>query len=278
MLRATSIRSRRALGREQGFTLIELLVVMVAGIVVISALFTIVEVTLRQTTRTFSTIDASQHARIGVDQVENELHSACVGTGVTPIQVGSNGTSLIFISQSGSTASPANGANPIPVLHTITFNAGLATLTDTTTAVSAGVSPNWTFAGASSTRTILTNVAPSGATPTFQYFAYAEPFSAPGVPYVDGAGNTYEMLIDGIDAVPGTSTVLAAAPLTVPLVLSDAQNAAEVLIKFVVGPSGGSNQNTNLNAAKATVADQVVLRLTPAANHDGSGASFDPCQ
>jgi prepilin-type N-terminal cleavage/methylation domain-containing protein len=271
----------RALRDERGFTLVELLVVMVAGIVVLGALYTILDVTMRQTTRTFSTVDAAQTLRVGMEQVENELHSACLGAQVTPIQTGSSSNSLIVLSQYGSTGSPANAASLTPVQHTITYNSTTGSLVDTTTAASGGTAPNWTFGGASTTKTLLTNVAPygGGSGPIFQYFAYAQPMNGSS-PYVDAGGNPYEMLIDGINAVPGTTpaVVPAAAPLTVPLSSTDAQSAAEVLIKLQVKPSGGSNVNTNLSSAAASVADQVVLRLTPPDNHAGAGATFNPCQ
>jgi type II secretory pathway pseudopilin PulG len=278
MLGTARARRASALRSEHGFTLVELLVVMTAGIVVLGALFTILDVTLRQTTRTFSTVDASQQTRTAIEQVENELHSACLGSQVTPIQAGSTGTSLTFETQYGSTAGNANAASPTPVEHTITYNAG--TLTDTTTPSTGGTAPSWTFGGTSSTKTLLSNVALyPGASSVFQYFGYASPMNG-GTPYTDAGGNAYEMLIDGINAVPGTSPAVipAASPLTTPLSSTDAGNAAEVLIKLLVKPSGGTDVNTTLSAAAASVVDQIVLRLTPPDNHAGSGSTFNPCQ
>jgi hypothetical protein len=269
-------RPRDGLGgprTEDGFTLVELLVVMLAGIVVMGALFTILDVTLHQTTRTYSRVDATQRARITVETVLSELHSACVAAGVTPIQPQSSDTSLTFISQYG------NAATPTPVEHQIAFNGGAGTLTDTSYAVSGGSAPSWTFSStATSTVTLLTNVAQSGTTPVFQYFAYQQPLNSSSVPYTDSAGNPYMMLLDGTSAVPGTSTIPTAAPLTTPLSTAAALQAAEVSIKLVVGPSGGSNENTTLSDANETVTNSVVLRLTPAANHVGPGSTFNPCQ
>ena len=278
MLARVPVRVTRSPRSEQGFTLVEMLVVMVAGMVVVSALFAIFDLTLHQTTRTFSTVDASQRSRIALEQIENELHSACVGSGVTPVQAGSSGTSLIFVSQYGSTASNANAASLTPVAHTITYNSTSGTLTDTTTAATGGAAPNWIFGGSPTTRRLLDNAAlPAGQTSMFQYFGYTVPMHG-GVAYTDAAGNPYEMLIDGINAVPGTSPAVipSAAPLSVPLSTADAQNTAEVLINMLVKPSGGSNENTNLGTAP--VADQVVLRLTPPGNHAGGGTTFGPCQ
>jgi prepilin-type N-terminal cleavage/methylation domain-containing protein len=285
MLGARRTRIASRLREQRGFTLIELLVVMVAGIVVVSALFTILDVTLNQTSRTYSTVDASEQTRSTFEQLESELHSACLGADVTPIQTGSSGSTLIFTSQYGSTAGNANSASPTPVLHTITYtpaSGNTGTLTDTTTAASGGSAPNWVFNGASTTKTLLANVGLVGGasgTPAFQYFAYQVPMNG-AQPYVDAGGNSYEMLIDGINAVPGTSpaVVPAAQPLAVPLSATNAQSAAEVLITLLVRPSGGDNEKTNLAAAAASANDQIVLRLTPPANHAGSGATFSPCQ
>ena len=82
-----------SLRSEEGFTLIELLVTMVAGIVVLMALLTIMDVTLQSTTRAFSQVDANNRARPAFTSIENELHSACFADEETPIQSGSSGTS-----------------------------------------------------------------------------------------------------------------------------------------------------------------------------------------
>jgi Tfp pilus assembly protein PilW len=258
---------------EAGFTLIELLVAMIAGIAVLGALFTIVDVTFHQTTRTFSRVDATQAARTTLETIEGELHSACVVSGVTPIQAQSSAANLVFLTAYG------NAASPTAVEHQITFSSATGTLIDSTYAATGGNSPNWTFSTtASTTRTLLSNVAQSASTPIFQYFDYEQPTNSSGVAYTDSGGNTYMMLLDGTSAVPGTSTIPTADPLSTPLSTGDAQTAAEVLITLVAKPSGGSNEQTNLTDAADTVTDSVVLRLTPAANHVASGATFGPCQ
>lgn len=264
----TTINRVRA---EDGFSLVELLVAMVAGVVVLSALFTILDVTSHQTTRTLTKVDATQRARTTFESIANELHSACLTDGITPIQTGSGDSSLSFASAYG------NAASPTPVEHQLTFSSSSGTLTDTTYAVASGTAPNWTFSTtASSTTTLLTNVSQSGTTPVFQYFAYQEPMNG-GSPYTDGAGNAYEMLLDGTNAVPGTSTIPAADPLTTPLSSTDASSAAEVIITLVVGAGGGTGENTNLATANQTVSNSIILRLTPVANHVASGNTFDPC-
>jgi Tfp pilus assembly protein PilW len=275
MLTTARQRALDAARLEDGFTLIELLVVMVAGIVVISALFTILDVTLRSTTRTFTRVDATQRSRTTFERLENELHSACLTSGVTPIEGGgangsqdSDANNLVFVSQYGTSA------NPSPVEHKITFSSGAGTLTDYTYAVTGGSSPNWTFASVPTPAAgtpLLNNVSANGNTPVFQYFAYE--------PYTDTSGNADMMLMDGSTAIPGTSAFTNPYPLPTAsgLSVSDAATTAEVKISLVVGASGGSNENTALTDTTAPVSDSVVLRLTPAANQSGGTSTFGPC-
>jgi Tfp pilus assembly protein PilW len=270
----------RALAAEEGVSLIELLVSILAGMIVIIALFNLQIITLHQTTRVFTRVDATQHARVAIESLENELHSACVADNVTPVQAGSTGASLLFISQAG------NGATLTPVEHRVAFSSSAATITDAQyaetgmTTNSSGV-PVYTFSSTpSSTRTLLTSVTQSGSTPVFQYYAYQEPLMSNGSPYADASGNPYEMLLDGTSEVPGTTTIPTPQPLSTSPSLSstDASNTAEVVTTVSVGASGTTGENTSLSDATDTVSDGVVLRLTPAANHAGDGNVFLPCQ
>lgn len=261
---------------ERGFTLIELLVAMIAGIVVISALFTILDVTLHQTTRTFSKVDATQRARTTFSLLENELHSSCIGNQTAPIQQNSDGNTLMFLSQYGSAATVT------PAWHTVSFNSASGTLTDATYSATLNQSSgDWTPSGTPSTRTLLTNVNQSSL-PVFEYYAYGVPLNSSNQPYQDASGNQYEMLLDGTSTVPGTATFPAnapapnGAPLTTPLSSSDADAAAEVRITLVVGPQGGTGENTSQGAG--TVNDSIVMRFTPVANHDGPNQDFSPCE
>lgn len=266
---------RRVLARarqEHGFTLIELLVTMVAGIVVLSALYTILDVTLRQTSNTFTRLDSTGRSNAILAGIENELHSACVAEGETPIQGGANGTQvsdgndLVFLSQYGTSASPT------PVEHKITYSPSTGQLTDSTYTTTGGQSPDWTFGTtSSSSKILLTNVTQNGSTPVFQYFAYE--------PYTDANGNTDEMLMDGSASVPGTSALPNPDPLADSSGLSstNAEATAEVIINMVVGGAGGNNENTGILGTATPVTDSVVFRFTPVANQSGSGTTFGPC-
>ncbi len=133
-MRRLGTRLRCRLAGEAGFTLVELLATMVAGLVVLGALGTILTVTLRETSRSFTQVDATSRARPVFEGLENKLHSACFADEQTPIQSGSGPNALIFMSSYG------NGATPTQVWHEVGFNpAPAATLTDTTYSVNYSV-------------------------------------------------------------------------------------------------------------------------------------------
>lgn len=238
MLSRRLTRANRRARQEHGFTLVELLVGMAAGLVVTSALFTILDVTLRQTTRTFSRVDATQRARVALETIGNEMHSACVENRVTPILKDSTANSVSFWSQYGS------GVSLTPVKHTITFDPTARTLTDATYPVSGGFAPNWQASTTPTlTKRLLTNVDQSGSTAVFQYFSLE-----PGAP----------------------------SPLPTPLSEDNSERTTEVRITLVVRPAGGTHQNTNLTPN--TVTNSVVLRLTPIPSPGTPNQSFRPCE
>ena len=273
----------RRLRGEEGFTLVELLVTMTAGLVVLGAVVTVISVTLQQTTYTFTRVDATERARTMLAHLGDEMHSACLVNGVTPIQGGAQGSqvsdanNLVFVSQYGTSA------NPTPVEHQITYNATAGTLTEYTYPVTGGTDPTtWTFSSTptnASGRLLLNHVSriqTTGTNPTllpvFQYFAYE--------PYTDVNGNQAMMLLDGSSSVPGTTTLPNPDPLSVSpsgLSQTDAANAAEVMINLLVGAQGGSYENSNLTSASDPVTDSIVLRFTPPPNAAGSGTDFGPC-
>jgi prepilin-type N-terminal cleavage/methylation domain-containing protein len=277
-----STRLAAGLRRDEGFTLIELLVTMAAALVVMAGLGTVLTVTLQQTTRTFTLSDATENAGTVLTYMENELHSACLTSGVTPIQGGgsdnsqvSDANDLVFVSQYGTSA------NPTPVEYKISYSPTAGTLTQYAYALTSGDDPtNWVFSSTPTNtagKRLLANVAPiynkatSSNVPVFQYFAYE--------PYTDVNGNTDMMLMDGTSTVPGTSTVSNPDPLptTSGLSATNAASTAEVMINFVVGATGGNQENTTLTDTTDPVTDAIVLRFTPPANSAGSGTTFGPC-
>lgn len=261
--------TRRRAGDETGFTLIELCVAMAAGMVVMFGLVGIMIVTLRQTQRTFTKVDATRQARTAFANVENELHSACVG-GATPIQAGSDANNLVFLSFYGTSA------RPTPVWHELSFDASNHTLTDASYNVT-GSGPVWGKGTPASTNTLLSNVSPqSNGTAAFQYFAY-EPA------YTDAQNNAYWTIPDGSNVVPVTGTALTPHPLpdSSGLSAANAGIVVEVLINLRVGASSADLNNTSLTAVDDPVTDAISLRLTTPPVEVAAKASpqgFGPCQ
>jgi Tfp pilus assembly protein PilW len=274
MLTAIWTKLRLRLRAEHGFTLAELSVSMAAGVVVIGALFTIMIVSLRQTQRTFTKVDATRRTRTTLSNIENELHSACVD-GSPPIQGVTNGivqtdaNNLVFISSYGTSASP------VPVWHQITFNASTATLTDATYAVT-GTSPDWGQGALATTTTLLTNVAQLSSTiPVFQYYKYQPE-------YTDAGLNQYLMIPDGSNTVP-ISGATPNQPLATSSGLSaaDGDTTVEVVINLLVGASAGTDHSTTLQSVSDPVTDTVSLRLTTPPDYAAAGTTpqgYGPCQ
>lgn len=251
--------------REDGFTLIELVVAMAIAITVVIALSGIMIVTLRQTRGTLTRVDATRQARPAMTQIENELHSACVGGAAVPIQAGSTPSKLIFLSYTGDAVSPT------PVWHELSLSG--TTLTDTTYGVTATTTGSgWARTGTGTATQLLTNVAAQTGTSVFQYFAYKW--------YLGTDGNYYWTIPDGTNPQPVTGAALTKAPLEpsgAALTASDAASAVEVIITLNVGPT---TTGVGSSTASVPITDSISLRLTtpPDFTTDSSSTGdFGPC-
>jgi prepilin-type N-terminal cleavage/methylation domain-containing protein len=280
----------RLVREESGFTLIEVLVVMIIAIITSLALFAFQDLALRQTTRVFARVDATQSARVAIEKIESQLHSACVAENTIPI-IGkqpapvSDATNLAFISRYGSAASLT------PEKHVISLTSS-GTLTDTVYPLASGSAPSdWVFSGtASSTTTVLTNVSQvSTGANVFTYYPYGIAKDSSNNPYKDAAGNNYYMLLDGSSTLPpGVTTSAGSAvpantipaysprPLGVRLNPTTAAQAAAVKIDLKVFP-GGKLNNPNDDISPIVVSNTVVMRITPVPSDNNQGVP-PPCQ
>jgi prepilin-type N-terminal cleavage/methylation domain-containing protein len=265
MLTALFHRTRQS----AGFTLIELMVATAAGIVVLFGLSDVMIATLHQSQGTFTRIDATRQARTALANIENQLHSACVGA-AAPIQSGSTADSVDFVSFYGTSATPT------PVWHQLTFDPAAGTLTDTSYAVT-GSAPAFVQGAYQSTNTLLTNVTQAGNTPAFQYYAYAPVDS-------DASGRTFWVIPDGTNQDPLTGTVVAPAALDTSKGLTStvAGTVVEVVINLSVGATASSlNAPVTDTASNDPVTDAISLRLTTPPNEVAVGAKatgYGPCQ
>lgn len=208
---------------ERGTTLIEALVALAAGGVVLAALSTVMIVALHGSSRVSSRVDSEQRARVALDQIVDQLHSACIAPQIAPVQEGSSGTVLSFIHQTGS------GVAPIPVLSTISLTGN--TLSQSDYPVTGGSAPTWTFATtASSTTQLMTEISPTApSSGIFNYYFY-----------VNGQ--------------------ISATPLTTPLTAERAASTVKVSVAFTAASPNGPATDTNSATA---IQSSALLRLTP---------------
>ena len=184
---------------ERGTTMIELLVSIIATLVVMLGVVTLTTTVLHHQDRISRRVDANSRGRPVMTRMVQGLHSACVTSHIVPIRTGSTGTSITFLSKSGS------AVGPTPDLHTISLSG--STLRETVFPMT-GTAPNWTpLATPSSNSALLTNVgAPGGV--IFRYYDF-----------INGA--------------------LSTTPLPTPLSDTNAARVSYVTIAFTVSPSAG---------------------------------------
>lgn len=213
---------------EGGFTLVELLVGIAISLLTMSMVATMVIASTHNQARVAKRVDANQRIRPVLTRIVDELHSACVATRIAPVigdgtANGSTATRITFLSLAG------GGVSPLPDKHVITLSG--STLSESVDhAVPGSTSPNWTFQGTPTTRTLLTGV------------------SAPG-----GVMFKYDRFQNG--------QLVLASSLTVPLTASDAALTAYVSLAITAAPTAGAGQDAR---SPITLSDAADLRLQPA--------------
>jgi Tfp pilus assembly protein PilW len=196
-----------ALRDQKGFTIVELLVSVSATLIVMMGVVTLTTSVIRHQAKISNRIDASARARPAMTRIVQNLHSACVTSHIVPVQAGSSGTSMSFLSKRGS------AVGPTPDLHTVSVSG--TTLREAIYPATGGSAPTWTFSGTpSSNRILLTNVAAPGGV-IFRYYDF-----------VNGA--------------------LSTTPLPTPLSDTNAARVSYLTISFTSSPSKGvSTQDPN---------------------------------
>jgi prepilin-type N-terminal cleavage/methylation domain-containing protein len=165
---------------QRGFTLIEMLVAMSIGTIVMLAAFTLVDQALPASQRINDRIDANQRGRVAMENMVRELRaSVCLWSGndvngnptySTPYS-SADGSQVTFYSDMTTAAAAASGSF-LPTQRQLAYANGAITETVTT---GIGTVPQVRYTGLgtiTTTRTLITNVQPIGATPIFTYYAY----------------------------------------------------------------------------------------------------------
>lgn len=238
---------------ERGFTLIETLVAILTGVVVTGALFAILEISLRQTTRINDVVQANQFGRIAMTHVVDELHSACIAPAFTPVQSASTPSELWLV----------NAYSQKSVIlkteafeHRLYYNESAQTLTDYTYAASGGEWPNFTFpATPTSTALLAEHVTKGEGNPAvFRYYKYGTKAS--------GTSETPEATLETVEPVKAGGKLESLAA-----------TVSSVNVTFKAGPT---ESRTFVGHVPAEFSNQTTLSFTsPASENKVSGA---PCE
>ena len=252
MLRRLFHRRRALLGDERGFTLIETLVALVTGFAVMGGLFAVLEVSLHQSTRVADYVQASQLGRTAMTHIVDELHSACLGPGFTPVQAGSTGETLIFRTGYSEKAELTEARQEKVIWEG-------ETLTEKTYPSSSGSWPNFNYAEAPTSTVLLgkniTKAEEVAKTPQpiFTYYKYAVTSSSA----TSAPSSTLEKM-----------TVPAVGGFTAP----EAAQVASVLIAFRAGPVSTINDATR----KVDLSSQVTFAFSSPSSEASVEAA--PCE
>jgi prepilin-type N-terminal cleavage/methylation domain-containing protein len=252
---------------QDGFTLIEMLVAMAIGLIVSLAAVALLILTTNDVGRITERTQATQTARIGLEKIMSELHSACVAVTVNPIQAGSTATAIRFISEN----SPLNSLKePVSSLTTVRLHEIVYEPASGKTEgmlvekswQSYGTTPEYKFnTSETPTKTILltgvtesVNEATKATIPIFQYFRY----------YVSGDSEVKlgHANVGQLDPTP-VKTLTEKA---------EAEQISEVTVNFSALPH--DKEGTGYDRGRpVAVEDSAVFRLAPSSeDHEN-----EPC-
>jgi Tfp pilus assembly protein PilW len=157
---------RTRLAREEGFSLVEILVALPISIVVLMAIFTMMNVSIRQSAAVTDRVDAVQRGRTAMERITRVMRSQ-----VCPVTTGAAFTSAD--SSSMTLYADMTGGASSPQRHTITYSAaGSGSITEDIY-VGTGTWPDLAFSNTpSQTRQLLRSVSPVSGVPVFRYYAY----------------------------------------------------------------------------------------------------------
>jgi Tfp pilus assembly protein PilV len=240
----------RLIHDERGMTLIEMLIAVVSGAIVMLALFAILDFSINQSGRIGEKVDADQQGRLALEKIALEMQSSCVAAQVTPVQEGSDDTSIQFISVPGSQAYIGEHEAQ---LHYIHLSGG--ELIDSIYQSNGGKAPSWTFPPLGSepltNEVLIASVSqsqagsPPAAVPIFKYYRYY-------------TTEDREAVLGEIDPTP----------LPTPLSENNAKITAEVTVSFSANPTSGISGTDR----SAELSDSVLLRFNPTSSASDNAA------
>jgi prepilin-type N-terminal cleavage/methylation domain-containing protein len=239
---------RPSLRREDGFTLLELLVSMLAGTVLTMAAFSFLIFTGEDVSHITARVSVDQTGRVALQNIVSQLHDACEAPSITPIQEGSTGSIIKFLSNYGEQSS-------LPLkLHEIVYTPASGnkegTLVEKVYERTGGTAPKYTWSSSPTTTTLLSSVRQTqfgSETPTavFQYFRYYQ--STDSIP----TGDT---------SIPYGE--LNPKPINEVKTAAEAEDITKVTVSFTVAPAGHEVVSFN-HDRPVPLENSVLFRLAP---------------
>jgi hypothetical protein len=161
--------TRARLADERGFSLVELLAAMVVGIIVLLAVFGLLDTVVRLQAKSADGIDTTDRGRIGIDEVSQSLASRiCLGS--VPSLVDARDDRVEFYAS----LAPENGTVRLVVQRRRLTVTGTSMREDVWTSSPPVAPPNLPPASTTAptrTRTIVSGIRTTGTTPVFRYYA-----------------------------------------------------------------------------------------------------------
>jgi type II secretory pathway pseudopilin PulG len=216
----------------RGFTLIETLVAMVVGIVVMLALFAILEFSTRQASRATDVTQATQLGRVAMTHIIDELHSTCQVAKEAPVLEESKPSELWFenaVSEAAVIESAARHRvywvekEKGGALWEATWNSSGGAPGEFTFPSRAATPATTVLLGQNITHYIKTSGGKSEEVPFFQYYKYATT-----------AGT--------IEPSKPVSTLELTTPPSKGFTTVEANEVASVLVSFRAGPVDGKSE------------------------------------
>ncbi|MEA2217850.1 MAG: hypothetical protein QOJ35_476 [Solirubrobacteraceae bacterium] len=161
---------RARLADERGFTLVELLAALVVGSIVLFAGFGLLDTAVRLQARSVDSLDATDRGRVAIDQISQSL-AARLCLGGLPSLVDGRDDRVEFFASAARESGPVSIVVQRRRLSVISAGIREEIWTGSPPLAPPDLPPASTTTP-TSTRTIVSGVRPSGATPIFRYYAY----------------------------------------------------------------------------------------------------------
>lgn len=160
---------RARLADESGFTLVELLAALVVGMIVMFAIFGLLDTGVRLQAKSVDSLDATDRGRVAIDRISQSLTSR-ICLGAQPSIVAGTDSGVEFYA---SLAPETAGVRLVVQRHRLTFAGGA--IREAIWTSSPPVAPPNLPPASSTTptraRTIVEGVTPIATTPVFRYYA-----------------------------------------------------------------------------------------------------------